>query len=221
MDPTASENQNGYNTESKPLAHIRMNWIKRIFGSDNKTNWQEEYKLNLDEVYFHEDYYCQIELLPTENSNELKTENKTIDEFAKEHFDGNGFTDIYVRDEQKVKTSERNIQLDEFDHFVISLGFQKMRNVYSGYSSYRETCQNTNAYSIDGAYIFCDYENRVLKNIWLHGFRFNKDSSFIKEMTEGLFQIGKRWKLTLNDWDLKENINLKDKSEIELYITEK
>lgn len=198
-----------------------MNWIKKIFGKDNNTNNQEEYKLDPDEVYLHEDFYCQVELLPSENSNELETENEKIDEFAKEHFDGAGFTDVYARGEQKVKTSERNIQLDEFDQFVISLGFQKFRNVYSGYGNYKEKCQNTNAYSIDGANIFCDYENEIIKNIWLDGFRFNSKSNFINEMTEGLFQIGRRWNLTLNDWDLTETIDLEDKSEIELYIKEK
>ena len=144
-----------------------------------------------------------------------------IDEFANEHFDGTGFTDVYVRDEQKIKTSDRNINLIDFEQFIVSLGFQKMRNVYSGYGNYKEKCQNTNAYSIDRATIFCDYENRLIKNIWLDGFRFNNESKFGKEMTEGLFQIGKQWNLTLNDWDLTERINLKDKSEIELYIKEK
>jgi hypothetical protein len=96
-----------------------------------------------------------------------------------------------------------------------------MRNVYSGYGNYKEKCQNTNAYSIDRATIFCDFENGLIKNIWLDGFRFNSESKFGKEMTEGLFQIGIQWKLILNDWDLTEKINLKDKSEIELYIKEK
>ena len=197
-----------------------MNWIKKIFGADHRTNSQEEHKLDPDEVYLHEDFYCQVELLPIENLHELETENEKIDEFANEHFDGAGYTDIYSRSKQKVETSKRNIQLDEFDQFVISLGFQKMRNVYSGYGNYKEKCRNTNAYSISGANIFCDYENGVINNIWLDGFRFNNDSNFIKEMTEGLFQIAKRWELTLNDWDLTKNINLKDKSEIELYIKE-
>lgn len=175
----------------------------------------------IDEVYFHEDFYCQVELLPLENVHELETENKKIDEFAKEHYDGTGFTNIYAREEPKVKTSERKIQLEEFESFVISLGFEKIRNVYSGYGSYKEKCQNTNAYSVDGATVFCNFREGLIYNIWLDGFRFNNESNFVKEMTEGLFQIGERWSLTLNDWDLTENINLKDKSAIELYIKEK
>jgi hypothetical protein len=160
-----------------------MNWIKKIFGKDNNTNSQEEYKFNSDEVYLHEDFYCQVELLPFENSNELKTENEKIDEFSKKHFDGTGFTDIYGRDEQKTKTSDRNIKLNDFEPFVISLGFEKMRNVYSGYGNYKEKCQNTNAYSIDGATIFCDFEDGLINNIWLDGFRFNNKSQYVKEMT--------------------------------------
>ena len=198
-----------------------MNWLKKIFRKDNNTINQDEYKLSSDEVYLHEDFYCQVELLPDENSSELESENEKIEEFANEHFDGTGFTDVYARDEHKIKTSDRNINLSDFEQFVISLGFQKMRNIYSGYGNYKEKCQNTNAYSIDRATIFCDFENGVIKNIWLDGFRFNNESKFGKEMTEGLFQIGKQWKLTLNDWDLTERINLKDKSEIELYIKEK
>jgi len=197
-----------------------MNWIKKIFGGNRKENNQDEYKLSLDEIYLHEDLYCQVELLPLENTNTLETENKKIDEFAKEHSDGAGFTDIYARDESKIKTSEKGIHLDVFESLIISLGFVKMRNVYSGYGNYKEKCQNTNAYSIDGATFFCDYKNGVINNIWLDGFRFNNESDFVKEMTEGLFQIGKKWKLTLNDWDLTERINLENKFAIELYIKE-
>lgn len=196
-----------------------INWIKKIFNLQKKKSGHN-YQLDPDEIYLHEDLYCQVEILPVENINNLKSENKKIDAFAEEHFDGNGFTDIYQRTETNVKTVERNILLDDFESLIISLGYKKMKNVYSGYGSYKEKSENTCAYSMDGAVIFCDFEENTIKNIWLDGFRFNKDSSFIKQMVEALFQIGKRWKLTLNDWDIPKNIDLTNKLEIEKYIQE-
>ncbi|WP_296149003.1 hypothetical protein [uncultured Flavobacterium sp.] len=54
----------------------------------------------LDGVYFHEDFFRQVEFCPRENFEYLKLENKQVNEFSRIHSDGKGlFTDIYVREE--------------------------------------------------------------------------------------------------------------------------
>ena len=178
-------------------------------------------ELDADEIYMHEDFYLQVELIPLENSEYLEKENEAVIDFSKEHSDGYGFADIYVRNEVKTKTTKRNIKVEDFEELVTNIGFIKKRNVYTGYSTYRVKCDNTNAYSIDGAAIYCDYKNGVIENIWIDNFRFNQESQYINEMVECLYKVGNQWDLTLNDWDLAEKVNLMDKSAIRIYITEK
>lgn len=193
-----------------------MNWFKKIFNPNKKSGQGFDFKP--DEIYLHEDLYCQVEILPIENIDHLNSENQNIDHFSKKHFDGYGFTDIYQRNDSALKTAERNIQLEDFETLLVSLGCEKIKKVYSGYGSFKEESKNTLAYVIDQAAIFCDFKENVIQNIWLDGFRFNHKSNFVSKMAEVLFQIGTKWKLTLNDWDIPKNIDLRNKSEIEKYI---
>ena len=198
-----------------------MNWFKKKFNNKKVVKNQDDYHLNEDEVFFHEDFYCQVELIPSENFNELKSENERINKFASEHFDGIGFNDIYIRNDHKVKTNEKKINIVDFEKILLNNNFLKMRTVYSGYGNYKQICKNTIAYSIDQATVFFDYDNTIINNIWLDGFRFRKDSKFIQEMINCLHQIGIKFGLLLNDWDLTEVIDLCNKDLIEIYIMEK
>ncbi|PTB97271.1 hypothetical protein C9994_03585 [Marivirga lumbricoides] len=182
-----------------------LKWLKNSGGSS---------------LYLHEDFYCQVELIPIENFLDLKEENEKIDEFAKEHRDGLGFTDVYVRDGQKVKTSEREIPINEFEALLQTCGFQKVDKVYSGYGSHKEVCISTWGFKLDSSAVFCDFKNNLIENIWIDGFRFSKDSANKEELINCLFQIGAKWKLILNDWDLTEAIDLSTKKSIDDYISE-
>ncbi len=208
-----------------------MSWIRRLFAkkeAHQTSNLHREhqpvkadpYKLTKREIYLHEDFYLQVEVVPRENSNHLSSENDAIKVFSEEHRDGLGFTDVYVRDEQKIKTSSRNIRLDEFEELALKSGLTKLDSVYTGYGSYKEKCKDTNAYTIDGATLYCDYDNDLIKNIWIDGYRFNQESTHITTMVNSLYEIGERWNLILNDWDLSETIDLKSKEQIRVYISE-
>nr|WP_321453068.1 hypothetical protein [uncultured Carboxylicivirga sp.] len=186
-------------------------WLKKNKNSSDKSE---------NSLYLHEDFYCQVELVPIENSSDLKKENEKIDEFAKEHRDGVGFTDVYVRDGQNIKTSEREIPINVFDSLTQTCGFQKVDKVYSGYGSYKETCTSTWGFKLDSSAVFCDFKNEIIENIWIDGFRFNKDSENKEQLINVLFVIGEKWNLILNDWDLTETIDLRNKKLIEDYISE-
>lgn len=210
----------------KPMSWIRQLFTKKKVHSTPEMRTQPQpvkndpYKLKEGEIYLHEDLYLQVEFVPRENSNDLSSENDAIKEFADKHRDGIGFTDVYVRDEQKIKTSSRNIRLDEFEELVLKSGLTKLDSVYTGYGNYKEKCTATNAYKIDNAAIFCDYDGNLVKNIWIDGFRFNAESKHINIMVNSLHEIGEHWNLILNDWDLSETIDLKSKEQIQAYITE-
>lgn len=198
-----------------------------MLGNDTSTShikYQPEqsdiYELKEDEIFLHEDLYLQVEIVPCENSDDLITENDEIKEFSKEHSDGVGFTDVYVRDDQKITTASRNISLEEFEKILLDCGLTKLESVYSGYGQYKEKCIDTCAYKIEDAVIYCDFDNGLVKNIWIDGFRFNSKAEHKDKMISSLNSIGKRWDLILNDWDLSETIDLESKEQIRNYISE-
>ena len=176
----------------------------------------------LDGTYFHEDFFRQVEFCPRENFDYLKNENKEISKFAEEHSDGNGlFTDIYVREETNQKSIfEKQILLSELDSILLSLGLDRIENVYSGYSSFKEKCKNTIAYKFDTAEIFIVSEENFVKDFFITGFRFYEIEEIKDRLEEILYKIGTEYGLILNDWDLTEVIDLNDRTEIKKYLNE-
>lgn len=197
-----------------------MSFFKRFIKQSSKPDKNRVVEKDESRLYFHEDFYCQVELLPRENFSDLEQENEKIEDFAQKHSDGFGFTDIYVRNGQKIKTSDRKIELGDFEKVMLESGFQKYSNVYSGYSSYEERCKNTLGFKLDSSVIYCDFENNLIKNIWIDNFRFSNSSDKKEQLINGLFSIGEKWNLILNDWDLTETFDLMNKTEIERYISE-
>ena len=192
-----------------------MGFLKKLFGD------RSENEMDATEIYFHEDLYCQVEIIPRENSVNLDLENDKINEFSEEHFDGVGYTDVYARDGHGIKTCERGIQVDELDELITNIGFEKKNEIYTGYGAYKVKCKKTIGYHLDGAIIYCDFdENQLIQNIWIDGFRFNGKSTFKPQMIQALNELGKRWNLILNDWDLCEKIDLEVENEISSYIDE-
>jgi hypothetical protein len=185
------------------------------------TSKTEEVEI-LDGIYFHEDFFRQVEFLPKENYNFLKNENLKIREFSDEHSDGNGlFTDIFVREEE-VSTSiaDRKIELTDFELTLNILELQRISNVYTGYSNYKERCDDMFAYQFDSAQIFVVIDEKYVKDLFVTGFRFFEDETIKNKLEEVLFEIGAKYRLILNDWDLTEVVDLSDKIEIRKYLNE-
>ena len=175
----------------------------------------------LDGTYFHEDYFRQVEFCPKENLEFLKKENNEVNKFAEEHSDGIGFTDIYVREENNQKTiHEKQIKLSDLNLILLNLGLEKIEKVYTGYSSFREVCENTIAYKFDEAEIFVITENDLVKDFFITGFRFYENQEIKIKLEEILYRIGTEYDLILNDWDLTEIIDLNDRKEIKKYLNE-
>ena len=87
-----------------------MNLIERILHFFNSKK-EEVSLIELDAIYFHEDSYNQVELIPRRNLFYLRKENESINNFAEENFDGFGFKDIHVREENPVKLIDQESSL--------------------------------------------------------------------------------------------------------------
>lgn len=184
-------------------------------------NNQESEVPSIDGAYYHEDLFRQVEFVPRESIDYLKNENDKVADFAQKHSDGNGFTDIYIRENGNQKSIlENKIQIEKVDSLLIELGMKKIENVYYFYNSATVKSKNTIAYELNEAKIFIVYENEFIKDFFVDGFRFHEIEEDKLKLQNILFKIGTEFNLVLNDWDLTEVIDLKNKNEIKKYLNE-
>ena len=173
-----------------------------------------------NEIYFHEDLFCQVEFVPRENIARLADQNNTISGFSEKHFDGIGYTDIYERDNHHIPITKRNIKIDDLDKCLSNHGFVKADIVYYGYASQRIKCENTNAYRFNKSDMFFEYKNNIVTAFWINGFRFISDESEKLKIKDVLLAIGTKYNLVLNDWDLCVTVDLHHEVEILKYLNE-
>lgn len=151
------------------------------------------------ELYFHEDDYCQQQLLPMESATFVEAELKKIHQFSDAHFDGAGWTDMYVRENSPVELCTRKINKEEFAS-IVSLSFPPFDAVFTGYSSYREPCERTAGWGISNeCALFANWDdNGIIQNIWTSFFEDINES--IAAATGVIAALGTRYSLLYVDW---------------------
>jgi hypothetical protein len=154
----------------------------------------------MNELYFHEDDYCQIELLPIENEDYVETEINNINGFSEEHktSDGIGWTDMYIRNNiEQIKLKDYKINHLELDA-ILSKFAERCEKIYTGYSSYREECKNTFGYRKNEIAIFFSFEENIVTNIW---FDFYLDELEVaKDLYNILKTISNKYNLLFVHW---------------------
>lgn len=153
------------------------------------------------EVYFHEDDYCQQQLLPCSARGHVATELKKSREFADAHLapGGFGWTDVYVLQDFSPELSALRIDRVEFTD-IVSQHLQPFELVFTGYSSHREQCRMTGAWGRSPqCCLFADWnETGIIRNIWAAFFEPDEES--ILAATAAVVAIGKRYSLLYVDW---------------------
>ncbi|GAA4976335.1 hypothetical protein [Algibacter aquimarinus] len=162
-------------------------------------------------IFYHEDDFCQIEIVPKENLPDLLKQADNIADFSTE----NGYSDIYVREENKVSLKNRQIDKTELEKLLTELGTEKHTEVITGYGSeYRVKSENTIGFGKEYSAVYFDFENEKVKNIWITNlFGLNND-----KVIDVLSKIGEKWNLVLMDWNSSELIDLSNKEMINKYL---
>ena len=154
-----------------------------------------------DELYFHEDDYCQQELLPLAAMEFCKQQISEIDEFSAAHQvpGGMGWTDLFVRKDSADKLVDLEITLDEL-HESLSEHLPPVPAIYTGYSSYRVKCEQTIGFGVDTeCVVYASWnERRVIEAIWTS--LFTSDAKDLKSAVAALQQLGLRYPLLYVDW---------------------
>jgi hypothetical protein len=83
------------------------------------------------EVCYHEDDYCQLELVVESNGRRCAEQMGKIDEFAAAHKADVGWTDIFVRSANPTPLSSQNISRTEFVQ-AITPSMPRFDRVFTG-----------------------------------------------------------------------------------------
>ena len=174
------------------------------------------------EIYFHEDDYCQQQLLPAEAKDWIERELKEIDRFSREHQgeNGIGWTDVYVRDEPSSTIVDLKITVKEIAHVLNDI-IPRFDKVVIGYSTYREKCECTGAWGFNqNCAIFIEWnKDDLVTSIWTSF--FDLDDKSIGKSAEALTAIGGIRPMLYVDWTWGYIDNPEDKDGFSHRLTEK
>jgi hypothetical protein len=188
----------------KALSNI-LSWLK---GSPSNT---------ATSIYFHEDDYCQIELVANENEGHLRKTGAEIQQSAKQNFDGFGYKDTFIRNEEPMPLSTKRILPEQLATLLEGCGFQRIAKVCTGYSSHREQLKDAMALKLDPYVIYLDHKDGIVQHIWLE-MRWSDAPENQRRFTDALDQIGRKWQLLLSDWSWPKVVDLSDHAATERYV---
>ena len=153
------------------------------------------------EIYFHEDDYCQQQLLPREATAHAVAEVKKIGEFADAHRvpGGLGWTDMYLRQEAPAEIRTLKMKNEDFAA-VVSPFLPAFDVVYTGYSSHREQCKKTAAWGkSQECALFADWDDDgTIANVWAKF--FDRDEDSIRAASQAVGALGRVHPLVYVDW---------------------
>lgn len=170
-------------------------------------------------AYFHEDDYCQMEILPSENLTYCKKQMDDIDEFSEVHKDEDSFTDIFIREESPISLADRKIPVARLEQALGPI-LEKYDRVFTGYSSYRVECKNTGAFVYnENISVFYDVDGGVINHLWLMLVPYTQEE--LEKGIAALNALASLGDLILADWGWSFVENLQNSAQIASYMNER
>ncbi len=152
-------------------------------------------------IYFHEDDYCEQQLLPRAAAEFAAAEIKKIAAFAEAHRtpDGYGWTDVYVRQEAPAELRALNVDKKEFDSIMCAV-MPPFDLVYTGHAAHWERRKKTAAWGkAERCALFAEWDAEgIVRNIWTEF--FERDQASILAATKAVAALGKLHPLVYVDW---------------------
>lgn len=166
-------------------------------------------------VYFHEDDYCQIEILPLTAKKFCLKQIGEIDEFVDKHSEEFGFSYMYVRDESPHSIREVEISQEKIADVLDFL--PEFDEVDSEYLRWIEDSEPVFSRGIDNhtAVFWEKDENGIISAMWLGMYIVPENRDVWYRI---LTVLGSIASLLLVDWCAGICVDLTDTKEIENYI---
>ena len=119
------------------------------------------------EAYYHEDDFCQVELLPLDSLQHCLRQMGEQQVFADAHRSGAGWTDMHVREEAASKLCTLGITAEQL-RLAVQDVLPPYDAVFTGYSSYRVECRNVLAFGgEDTETLFAGIdEHGIVADLW-------------------------------------------------------
>ncbi|MCB9262013.1 MAG: hypothetical protein H6607_06535 [Flavobacteriales bacterium] len=177
--------------------------IKKQIGSNKKTR----------SIFYHEDDFRQVEVIPIENLSLLEAESIEDNNLINKELNRSYGNASYVLN--KIGLNHRKIKPNDIENMLSVLELEKISKVYTGYGqTYRVMRENCVAFGKGYSAVFYDFTDNVVEHIW-----FTNHWSINKELlTKTLYKIGTKWDLLLQDWQLTITVDLRDKNALEKYL---
>ena len=165
----------------------------------------------MDDIFFFEDDYCNIELLPQENLDFCNNQIKNIQQFSKNCTDSMGFSDAYRRGVEPISLATNKISEDSLKRCFHGI-IPRYDRVMSGYSYFSKPCSNVYAYGTNqNVVLFYETEEAIVTKIWFAlDIKNGDDCKTAKLILSKLKSLGN---FILVDWGLcfAEQLNNVDK----------
>lgn len=197
--------------------------LEEYWGEDGVApEWRRKMHLADRSIFFHEDDFCQIELLPKGNLDWCRKQMKEIENFKEDSQTGEaieGFTDLFVRKAVKKELQAQEISSEELAG-LLALLLPEYDRVETGYSDYREECRFTRAFGENGGIIvFFDSSEGMVQNLWLECEIYDEQQK--ETAKEVVSALGMRYQLILADWNWLKIVELENSEEVINYMEQR
>jgi hypothetical protein len=174
-----------------------------------------------DSVFFHEDNYCQIELLPIQNLLGKRNATDATKEQSEEILTDAGFIAISSRAEPRYPLNKLKISVTDFERVLKGYALFDIKNVYTGYSTQRLFKNNIHAVGFENYVLYHEFDNNIITKVWIDYNVFSDTlNGYPKNLQSVLLQLGFLYDLILVDWNELLTVVLKNKSALTNYIDE-
>lgn len=166
-------------------------------------------------IYYHEDFYRQIELVPEEN---YFTANRFIDDLPLKDGSIYGFKNITVRPEQKVRLLDRKISFEEVNKIFTPICLFYSESVTTGYGQSVWKDKNTVVWGFEQYGIFVKKEAEFIEAIWLSDSPLFPQRKTSKCLASAIFSISKQYSLILIDWNKEIICRIRSENDVREYL---
>jgi hypothetical protein len=170
-------------------------------------------------VYYHEDDYCQLELVAEANRQWCAEQMGQIDEFAAAHKADVGWTDVYARPDNPTPLATLNLSRTAFTE-AMPASMLPFDRVFTGYSTYRSECKGTIAFGPhDSLVAYVELaDDDVVSCVWFtFDLKLPADVTIATELARSL----SRWPVMIADWGWSKLLRLTDAAALRDYYDER
>jgi hypothetical protein len=171
---------------------------------------------NQGTLHLWEDDCLMLELLPYDNLEFVKAETSGINDFAQEHFDGAGFTDISPISDKPIKTIEKLIDIREVENIMTTAGLEKVTQFHMQGVGLLEGEKAPLGFGTNKFAVMCDKQNDLLQNIWITGRTDTEEGK--EKLIDALLQFGQSFNFIAVNWYSGEYYNLVERTSVEEFV---